>query len=64
MGENKGGNGMIRWILAIVFILIFGAYGYTTFTVTRTEDRLLARLDRLEDTIRREFKDVLDRLGK
>mgnify|MGYP001612615526 CR=1 FL=1 len=67
MTEQRNNN-MVKWILGLIILLVFGAYGYTTYTVSRSEDRLFSRIDRLEDTIRRELKEIIseyiDRMKK
>lgn len=63
MTEQPNHN-MTKWILALVIGLIFGAYGYTTYMVSRSEDRFFSRIDRLEDTIRKELREMIDRLGR
>lgn len=48
------------WLLGVIFSLVVGAYGYATkigndasATAVRVEDKVVSRLDRLEDKLNR-----------
>jgi hypothetical protein len=46
----------LKWALGVLFLLVVGSYGYTTSVnsgvdtkLARSEDRVIQRIDRLED---------------
>lgn len=51
-GERKMYNGLFSFVLALLFGLIVGSYGYTFIAIDKSTDRIERRLDRIENLIR------------
>lgn len=41
----------IKWILGVLFSLVFGSYAFSYSNTSTIEDKLIKRLERIEDKI-------------